>query len=459
MQVMTSQDLQNRIAERSRVVPYCATVEAVADIIEDVRKRGDRALVDNAARYDGVRLEISQIEVPHAEVEASKKLIPCSLSRAIDYASARVLDFHRAMKPSDHTYVALDGTRHVRKVEPLLMAGIYAPKGRQGYPSSVIMCACAARTAGVREIILCTPPDSLGRAAPSVLYAAKVCGVSRVFLAGGAAAIASMAFGTETVPRVDKIAGPGNTHVTQAKRLLFGVVGVDAIAGPSEVAILADGSADARLVADDLLAQAEHGSNSWAYLLTDSPALLEEVRAQVLRVETLRVEMLPEEALSADGLCAGAMSAPVPRVEAAGKVAGLVVSDLAEGARLVSALAPEHLEILVREPSQVLPQIRNCGAVFVGPHACAPLGDYALGPNHVLPTAGAGRFSSGLSAADFIRYVTVSEMPGPPCGELVEACREIALAEGYPGHARAVEARVRPAGESCVPGDARGARG
>ena len=445
MQVITAHDLEKMIAERSRSLPCSGVAEAVGRIIEDVRIRGDQALVDNAAKYDGVRLEPSQIEVPRDETEASAALVPVSLARAIDYAAARVLDFHIATKPQDQTYIAPDGTRHVRRVEPLSRVGIYAPKGRSGYPSSVVMCASAARAAGVMDIVLCTPPDGHGKVNPSVLYAAEVCGVSRVFRAGGAAAVAAMAFGTHTVPRVDKIAGPGNTHVTQAKRLLFGVVGVDTIAGPSEVAILADSTADAGLVTADLLAQAEHGANSWAFLLTDSPALLEQVRAAALR-ETGAAESalrgIEEESYAPESARLAAAGVPKAPEPALGAVTGVVVPDMKAGARLVSALAPEHLELFVRDPAQVLPLIRNCGAVFVGPYACAPLGDYALGPNHVLPTGGAGRFCSGISTADFVRYVTVSEMPGLPGLELVNACREIALAEGYLGHARAIEARA-----------------
>ena len=414
MQIITAQDLEKTVAERASRLPYSEVLDAVRRIVDDVRARGDLALIDSAAKYDRVELRLDQIEVSPEEIDASVACIPPDLARAIDYASARVLGFHLATRPQDQSCVTPDGAQYVRTVEPLASAGIYAPKGRSGYPSSVIMCASAARAAGVQDIILCTPPGTQAQVSPAVLYAARVSGVERVFRVGGAAAIAAMGLGTGTVPRVCKIAGPGNEYVSQAKRLLYGVVGIDLIAGPSEVAVLADSSADPRLVAADLLAQAEHGSNSWAVLITSSCTLAEQVRVEVER-------------------------APVEgRVD---NVRCVVVPGIEEGARLVSDLAPEHLEVFVSEPGRVLPLVKNCGAVFIGPWACAPLGDFALGPNHVLPTAGAGRFCSGLSAADFIRYVTVSTIPGPPDCDLIEASRAIALAEGYTRHAEAIVAR------------------
>jgi histidinol dehydrogenase len=400
------------LRDRESSAARTALAVAVQGTLHDVRVRGDAALVDHTRWYDRVSLERGRIEVEAAEMEQARLSLSPDLVSAIDFAASSVRAFHLATAPRDELYLAEGGIRCRRRVEPLGRVGLYSPGGFAGYPSSVIMTACAAKGAGVDEIVLCTPPQMDGSVAPAVLYAAARAGVSRVFRVGGAAAIAAMAYGTETIPAVDKIVGPGNEFVSHAKRIVYGQVGIDLIAGPSEVAVIADGDAPVAIVASDLLAQAEHGTNSWAVLLTDSLPLMASVKRAV------------DDA-----------------GPAAGQISCVVTGSLREAAALASELAPEHLEVFVRDPDPVLRTVRNCGAIFVGPYAGAPLGDYALGPNHVLPTGGSARFSSGLSTLDFVRFTNVIEITGRPSRELIEACRVLAEAERFVRHAEAVRAR------------------
>jgi histidinol dehydrogenase len=349
--------------------------------------------------------------VSQSEILAAQEYLSPGLVAAIDYTVKRIYDFHLSTVPKATSYESGDGMVVTRRIEPLKIVGLYSPRGTKGYPSSVMMTACAAKAAGVEEIVLCTPPGPDGWVSPSTLYAAKVAGVSRVFRIGGAVAIAAMAFGTDKVPRVDKIAGPGNEYASAAKRLLYGIVGIDMVAGPSEVAVIAGERAPAEVVAADLLAQAEHGKNSWSTLFSESSGLLD-------RVATL-----------------------LESTSVTGDVTAVQTKSLQEAGELASLLAPEHLEVFVENPSALLPYVRNCGAIFVGPYSGAPLGDYSLGPNHVLPTAGSGRFSSGLSALDFVRITNIVDLVSPPPAELLSASRMLAEAEEFPLHARAISLR------------------
>ncbi len=397
---------------------------AVSRIIRQVRRRGDRALFDLTARFDGVRLSPGRLRVKPAELRAALESLEPRQRRALELAARRIADFHRRTLERSFSYRDALGMRLGQMVTPLNRVGIYVPGGQAAYPSSVLMNAVPARVAGAREIAMVSPP-ARGSAQSAVLAAAAIAGVDEVYRVGGAQAIAALAYGTGTIRPVDKIVGPGNAWVQAAKRMVYGVVDIDTIAGPSEVLVIADRSADPRWVAADLIAQAEHGSgDESAILLTPSAQLAGRVAVELARA----LKDLPRAAAVKRAL--------------ARRGAIVVVRGLAEAFELANLIAPEHLELDIREPARWLKRVRAAGAVFLGGLTPAPLGDYLAGPNHVLPTGGAARFASPLGAYDFLKRTSIIQASPGALRRLGPVVARLARMEGFEGHARAIELRT-----------------
>ena len=406
-------------------------VEAqVAEIIEEVRRRGDRALVRYAKEFDGVALTRSRIEVSAEEMDRALAEASRQDLRWLRLAAARIKRFHGRQREKGWRYRDPLGLDLGQRVRPVDRAGAYVPGGKAAYPSTVLMTVIPAVAAGVKEVAVATP---VRQEAGLVLAAARIAGAHRVFRIGGAQAVAAMAFGTETVPRVDKIVGPGNVYVAAAKRLVFGQVDIDSIAGPSEVLLLVDGSADPRYVAADMLSQAEHDENAAAVCVTPSMAAARKVQAAV--AERIEGAMRREIMLAALRRC-GAI---------------LVTRSLKEAVDIANDIAPEHVQVMVRKPEECVEAVRNAGAIFVGPYATPPLGDYVAGPNHVLPTGGSARFFSPLGVYDFVKRTSIVRAGPEGFAALAPAVVHLARREGLDEHARAMEARLPAAGDPRDP--------
>ena len=411
-----------RIVERS-VEDGERVAKEVRAIMAAVRRDGDRALVRLTWRFDKARVTPATLEVDRRTVRAARREIPAAALRTLKVAAARIARFHAKSRPRSWRMNGGPGVRLGEQVTPLERVGVYAPGGKAAYPSSVLMAAVPAKAAGVREVVLATPAPG-GEPNPVVLAAADIAGVDRVFRIGGAQAIAALAYGTKHVPRVDKIVGPGNIYVATAKRLAFGDVGIDAIAGPTEILILADGSANPEWVAADLLSQAEHDEDARAILISTSRALLEATREALL----VRVAAAPRRNIVLASLSAGG--------------ALIHARTAREAIALANRYAPEHLALAVSRPAAWLRQVRHAGAIFVGHRAGVVLGDFVAGPNHVLPTAGTARFFSPLGAQDFVKRSSVIEIAKAGIKHLGPHARTLAELEGLPGHAEAVRVRM-----------------
>ena len=400
-------------AEHSGAAP-----ETVAAIIEQVRTHGDRALVELTGRFDGATLDPADLRVDPTALEAAAGSLEAGLRGAVEIAITNVGAVAEAQLRGPVAVDLPEGQRVVVSETPVARAGVYAPGGRAPYVSTVVMCAVSARVAGVEEVAVCCPPDRAGRIDPAVLGACALCGVTEVYRAGGAQAIAALAHGTESVRAVDVIVGPGNAWVTEAKRQVFGRVGIDGLAGPSELVVLAAAGADPELVALDLLAQAEHGPDSLVALIALDANLLEAVVSAVER-------MAPERPSVTD---AELQVRFVPEPQVALGVA--------------ERFAPEHLELIGGQAEALAGQVRRAGCVFVGAGAATAFGDYVAGSNHVLPTGGAARFQSGLSPATFRRRMARVSLPGEAPARLAPAGAAMARAEGFPVHAESMERRA-----------------
>ncbi len=410
-----------------------ARVDApVAAIVADVRTRGDEALRDYTARFDRLTLAPGGLRVKVAEIDAALASIPAPLMDALDLAAGRIEAFHRAQIPKDLRMTDAAGLTLGMRWTALASVGLYVPGGRAAYPLSVLMNAIPARVAGVERIAMCVPaPD--GALHPLVLAAARRAGVSEIYRVGGAQAVAALAFGTASIRPVDRIVGPGNAYVAEAKRQVFGRVGIDGVAGPSEVVILADAENDPRRIAVDLLAQAEHDEAAQSILVTDSAALLDAVVTAV----AAELPTLPRESIAA---------ASWERHGAA-----ILVRDWEEAAVLVDRLAPEHLQVMTSDPEAVFATIRHAGAAFLGAFCPEAVGDYVAGPNHVLPTGRTARFASGLSVFDFLKRTTWVAADEAALGRVGPAAVALAEAEGLQAHARSVAMRLgqSPSGGSA----------
>jgi histidinol dehydrogenase len=395
-----------------------------AEILTQVRRRGDEALLEYTRRFDRVQAErICALEVGRAEMEAAFAGLDQAPREALVHAAGRIRSFHERQVGESWTYVEEDGTRLGQQVTALDRVGIYVPGGKAAYPSSVLMNAMPARVAGVGQIVMMTPTPG-GERNQLVLAAAAICGVERMFTIGGAQAIGALAYGTQTVPRVDKIVGPGNAYVAAAKRRVFGEVGIDMVAGPSEILVLCDGKTNPDWVAMDLFSQAEHDELAQAILLCPDARFVQAVADSIQR-------QLPE----------------MPRrqvIEASlrGRGALITVRDLDEACELANRIAPEHLELSVQDPQRWVAKIRHAGAIFLGRYTSEALGDYCAGPSHVLPTAGTARFSSPLGVYDFQKRTSLIEVSPAGARKLGAIAVELATGEGLPAHARSAQYRL-----------------
>jgi histidinol dehydrogenase len=393
----------------------------VAQIVADVRRGGDRALRDYSRRIDGVSLD--RITVEEGAIEAAYRAVPPDLREALHLAAERIRAFH--LREPHQSWLEWDeeGGALGQMIRPLRRVGVYAPGGTAAYPSSLLMAVIPAQVAGVEEIIVTTPPSTGGRGFPAILAAAHVAGVERVLQLGGAQAIAALAYGTESVPRVDKIVGAGGLFVTLAKKLVYGDVGIDGLYGPTETLLIADEEADPVLVAADLLAQAEHDPLATALLITPSVRLAEAVQIEVDR----QLALLARRKIIQQSL--------------AGQGAILVVANLEESLALANEYGPEHLCLLVADPWSLVGRVRNAGGVFVGEGSSEALGDYVVGPSHIMPTGGTARFASPLHVGDFVKVTSVLAVGEGTARRLAAPAETIAKAEGLTAHAAAVAAR------------------
>ena len=393
----------------------------VSAILADVRQNGDAALRRYTKEFDGA--EPDALEVPASLLDQALAGLDRDLRSVLEEAAENIRAFHRRQIRSDFIISEKNGVILGQKITPINRAALYIPGGTAAYPSTVLMNCIPAKLAGCREIVMVSPPTCGGDINPVILAAARLAGVDRVFRCGGAQAVAALAYGTETVPQADKIVGPGNAFVAEAKRQVYGQVGIDVIAGPSEILVVADGNSNPRHVAADLLSQAEHDRSASAVLVTDSPALAEAVRTELER----QLSLLPREEIARAS------------IEANGKI--ILTGTLPEAIEIANALAPEHLELCVDNPFDYLDQVKNAGSIFMGRHCPEALGDYFAGPNHTLPTNGAARYASPLSVDDFIKKSQFTYYTGPALSAAAGKIAAFARQEGLEGHARSVQSR------------------
>ena len=404
--------------------PTVEISRTVESILTDVRARGDEALLEYTNRFDDRDASIEDLEIPVTELEAAVAAIPDELRQGLEHAATRVRDYHERQITESWLYKDKEGNTLGQQVTPIDNVGIYVPGGKAAYPSSVIMNAIPAHVAGVSEIIMVVPMPK-GEKNQMVLAAAAISGVSKVFSIGGAQAVAALAYGTASVPKVDKIVGPGNIYVATAKRQVFGTVGIDMIAGPSEVLIVSDGESNPDWVAMDLFAQAEHDEEACAILICPKIEFLDAVEESINR---LLPEMERREVIKSSLEKNGAL---------------ILVEDIDEAIDLVNQVAPEHLELSMTAPEPILPRIRHAGAIFVGHYAAEALGDYCAGPNHVLPTASTARFSSPLGVYDFQKRSSVIICTEQSASTLASTASVLARGEGLTAHARSAEYRIK----------------
>jgi histidinol dehydrogenase len=409
-----------------------SVTDSVNHIIERVRVEGDAALIEFASRFDGVCLTQEELTVSPAEMVQAEAALSAEKKAVLEEAARRIKAFHINQREHiEQTWYMPDepGIRLGQVIRPLERAGLYVPGGKAVYPSSVLMNAIPATAAGVEEIIICSPPDKSGGISPYILYAARIAGVNRIYKAGGAQAVAAMAYGTKTIPKVDKIVGPGNIYVAIAKRLVSDCVGIDMFAGPSEVLIIADESANPVWVAADLIAQAEHDADAQPILVTTSVRLAEKVNQE----QKKQLRQLSDEEYS--GLIQANQS-----LDKNGII--IIVPDNETALELANRLAPEHLQLMLDKPFAWVDKIRHAGAVFIGAYTPTAIGDYLAGPNHVLPTAGAARFASPLGVYDFIKRTSVVYYDRQAWARQGETAVHLARMEGLKAHARAIEVRL-----------------
>jgi histidinol dehydrogenase len=399
--------------------------QRVLEIIQAVRQRGDAALVEYTQRFDGLEVaSMADLILPRERLELALTRISAEQRQALEVAAERVRSYHEKQKQDSWRYTEADGTVLGQKVTPLDRAGLYVPGGKASYPSSVLMNAIPAKVAGVPEVVMVVPTPR-GEINEIVLAAAAIAGVDRVFTIGGAQAVAALAYGTESVPPVDKIVGPGNIYVATAKRHVFGKVGIDMIAGPSEILVVCDGQTDPDWIAMDLFSQAEHDEDAQSILISPDAAFLDRVAESIAR-------LLPTME-----------RAEIIRTSLEGRGALIQVADMAQAIEVANRIAPEHLELSVAEPEVWLPQIRHAGAIFMGRYTAEALGDYVAGPNHVLPTSGTARYSSPLGVYDFQKRSSIIFCSPDGASELGKSASVLARGESLTAHARSAEYRIK----------------
>ena len=393
----------------------------VSSIIKDVQEKGDEALREYTKKLDGA--DISEIEVSKEEIKAAADSMDSEFMRVLEKAASNIRKYHSKQVRNSFVMTEENGIVLGQKIVPVSVAGIYVPGGTAAYPSTVLMDTIPAKIAGCGSVIMVSPPGKDGKLNPAVLAAAYVAGVDRVFRVGGAQAIAALAYGTETIPRSDKIVGPGNIYVAEAKKQVSGVVSIDMIAGPSEILIIADGASSAKVVAADMLSQAEHDKNASAVLITDSESLAEEVRAEL----EVQLPLLPRYDIARAS------------IDTNGKI--IVVDSIEKAIEVSDRIAPEHLEVCVDNPFDYLDKIHNAGSVFLGRNCPEALGDYIAGPNHTLPTSGTARFSSPLSVDDFVKKYQFSYYTQSALASVADDVALFARREGLEAHARSALVR------------------
>lgn len=394
--------------------------KTVSEIIQNVAQNGDQAVRNYERKFDNVNL--ADFSIPAFQLDQALDAIDDDLRAALELAKQNITSFHKQEIENSFVDVSTPGIMRGEKITPLASVGLYVPGGTAAYPSTILMCGIPAKLAGVKRVVMVTPPQPAG-INPAVLAAARLAGVDEVYQVGGAQAIAALAYGTETIPAVDKIMGPGNIFVATAKKQVFGKVAIDMVAGPSEIGILADESANAKEIAADLLSQAEHDKRARAMLITNSKSLAEAVSEEIDR----QLNTLPRQAIARTS------------IEDRGFIA--VMENTAEMFELMNDVAPEHLEVQVANPTQYLGLIKNAGSVFLGRYASEPLGDYVAGPNHVLPTGGTARFASPLGVYDFVKRTQFIQFDRQNLKADLKAITKLARTEGLEAHARAIEAR------------------
>ncbi len=401
-----------------------AVLATVGEIIEAVRGRGDAAVLDYTRRLDRRdAASMADLEIPLARAREAREALPAEDRAALEFAAERLRQYAQRQRLESWSYTEDDGTLLGQKVTPLDRVGLYVPGGKAAYPSSVLMNAVPAKVAGVPELVMVVPTPG-GEVNELVLAAAAIAGVDRILAIGGAQAVAALAYGTETVPRVDKIVGPGNIYVATAKRMVFGAVGIDMIAGPSEILVICDGETDADWIAMDLFSQAEHDEDAQAILVSPDSEFLERVAQRI------------------EALAPGMERADIIRASLAARGALIEVRDLDEAAAVANAIAPEHLELSVAEPQALAAQIRHAGAIFLGRHTAEAIGDYCAGPNHVLPTSRTARFSSPLGVYDFQKRASLIGCSEAGARQLGAVAARLARGEGLTAHARSAEYRL-----------------
>jgi histidinol dehydrogenase len=401
-----------------------AVERAAQSILADVRARGDAAVLEYTAKFDGLKAaSMAELRVAPAELQQALGSIPAAQRAALEAAAGRIRSYHERQKAESWTYTEADGTVLGQQVTPLDRAGLYVPGGKAAYPSSLLMNAIPAKVAGVKELVMVSPTPG-GQKNQMVLAAAAIAGVDVIYTIGGAQAVGALAYGTASIPQVDKIVGPGNAYVAAAKRRVFGTVGIDMIAGPSEILVISDGSADPDWVAMDLFSQAEHDEIAQAILLCPDAGYIEKVAASI------------------DKLVASMPRADIINASMTGRGALIKTRDLAEACAIANDIAPEHLELSVADPDALLPLIRHAGAIFMGVYSSESLGDYCAGPNHVLPTARTARFSSPLGVYDFQKRSSIIKVSRAGASALGKIASELAYGEGLPAHAKSAEYRL-----------------
>ena len=407
----------------ARAVPEIDVSAVVAEIIDTVRARGDAALLEYTERFDHAVLQ--SLQVSKEEFDEAMALVDPRMQAVLKKAAASIRAFHNEQRRSGFILNDRKGVVMGQKVLPLERVGIYVPGGTATYPSTVLMDSIPAKIAGVKELMITTPPGRDGKVNPVILAAARIAGVDRVFKVGGAQAVAALAYGTESIPKADKIVGPGNAFVTEAKRQIFGVAAIDMIAGPSEILIVADAKTDPAYAAADLLSQAEHDKNASAVLITDSEALARQVQAELEK----QLALLPREGIARAS------------IEARGKI--IITRDIESAIATANRLAPEHLELSLDQPFDYLDAVQNAGSVFLGRSCPEALGDYLAGPNHTLPTAGTARFSSPLSVDDFVKKIQYTYFSAEAFRDVAPDVVFFARQEGLEAHARSALVRLQ----------------
>lgn len=406
----------NLLVERQQFKLDSPQEQKVQEIVRKVAAEGDRALVEYTQKYDDKNFSSDKLKVSKEEVDKAYKKVGKNFCEVLAKAIQNITSYHQRQKPDEWFETLPLDVVMGQRVIPLARIGIYVPGGRANYPSSVLMGAIPAKVAGVKEIIMVSPPPIN----PYVLVAAAEVGVTGIFRVGGAQAIAALAFGTQTIPKVDKIVGPGNIYVTLAKKLVFGLVGIDSLAGPSNVIIIADGDAEPEFMAADLLSQVEHDPDSFAILITNSEKVAKKTEKEIEKQsQRLKRKAIIEKA----------------------EIRIFLVEGLRKAVEITNRIAPEHLELQIGSPQRILEQIKNAGAVFLGPHSPVPVGDYIAGPNHILPTGGTARFSSPLGVYDFVKTQSIVGYTKPALRNVWKDIKLLAEIEGLDAHARAVDVR------------------